>query len=81
MFRYIGFNLERMNNGQGEPALHAPVLDSNSPDGPTNRAKLLRAWIEISAWMADYMKRYGLFIRPSRRESRRSIKAYPSSLR
>jgi hypothetical protein len=40
-----------MNNGQGELALHAPVLDSDSLEGPTNRAKLLRAWVEINAWL------------------------------
>ena len=50
-----------MNNGQGELALHAPVLDSSNPEGPANRAKLLRAWIEISAWNADFTKRHGLF--------------------
>ena len=49
-----------MNNGQGDLALHAPVLDISSPEGPTNRAKLLRAWIEISAWHADFTKRHGL---------------------
>jgi len=51
-----------MNNGQGELALHAPVLDNDSLEGPANRAKLLRAWIEISAWLADFAKQYGLFL-------------------
>lgn len=51
-----------MNSGQGEPALHAPVLDRNSLEGPTNRAKLLRVWIEISAWLADFTKRHGLLL-------------------
>lgn len=53
-----------MNNGQGELALHAPVLESSSSEGPANRGKLLRAWIEISAWLADFTKRYGLFLVP-----------------
>ena len=48
-----------MNNGQGDKALHAPVLDSSTLEGPTNRAKLLRAWIELSAWLAGFTKRYG----------------------
>lgn len=52
-----------MNNAQGDLALHAPVLDNNSLEGPANRAKLLRAWIEISAWLADFTKRYGLSLR------------------
>jgi len=34
------------------------VLDNNVVEGPTNRAKLLRAWIELSAWLAVYTKRY-----------------------
>lgn len=72
-FRCIGFNLERMSNGQGELALHAPVLDSNTPEGPANRAKLLRAWIELSAWYADFTKRYGLFLRSFRRFRRLKI--------
>lgn len=61
-FRCIGFNLERMNNEQGDLALHAPVLDSNTPEGPRNRAKLLRAWIELSALLASFTRRYGLFV-------------------
>jgi len=65
VFRCIGFHLDRMNNGQGELALHAPVLDNNNLEGPVNRAKLLRAWIEISAWLADFTKRHGLFLCPS----------------
>lgn len=51
-----------MNNGQGELALHAPVLENSSLEGPANRGKLLRAWIEISAWLADFTKRSGLFL-------------------
>lgn len=59
-FRCIGFNLERMNNEQGDLALHAPVLDSSTPEGPRNRAKLLRAWIELSALLASFTKRYAV---------------------
>ena len=54
-----------MHNGQGDLALHAPVLDTSSPEGLANRAKLLRAWVEISAWQADFTKRHGLFLYPS----------------
>ena len=57
-FRCIGFNLERMSSGQGDLALHAPVLDNSTPEGPTNRAKLLRAWVELSAWQAGFTKRH-----------------------
>ena len=51
-----------MKSGQRELALHGPVLDNSSLEGPTNRAKLLCARIEISAWLADFMKQHGLFL-------------------
>lgn len=50
-----------MNSGQGELALHAPVLDNSTAEGPANRAKLLRAWVELSAWLANFTKRHGSF--------------------
>ena len=49
-----------MNSGPGDLALHAPVLDNSTQEGPSNRAKLLRAWIELSAWLACFTKRNGL---------------------
>ena len=69
-FQYIGFNLERVNNGQGEPALRPPALDNDRLEGLTNRGKLLRAWIEISAWFADFTKRYSLFLHLPQHELR-----------
>ncbi|ETW86564.1 hypothetical protein HETIRDRAFT_306078, partial [Heterobasidion irregulare TC 32-1] len=39
-------------------ALHPPSVDPGTPQGRRNRAKLLRAWVELSAWAVDYRKRF-----------------------
>lgn len=36
----------------------SPSTALTTPEGKQNRAKLLRAWVETSAWLADYRKRF-----------------------
>lgn len=45
-------------------ALHAPPTDLTSAEGIANRTKLLRAWVEIGAWLSDYTRRFGAFKLP-----------------
>lgn len=39
-------------------ALVPPSTMLTTAEGILNRAKLLRAWVETSAWLADYRKRF-----------------------
>jgi hypothetical protein len=41
------------------PALIPPEIGSGSPNGPTNRAKLLRAFVEVGAWLQHFKKEAG----------------------
>ena len=41
-------------------ALHPPSVDPSTPQGLRNRAKLLRAWVELSAWAGDYRIAFGM---------------------
>lgn len=53
MFETLGFTLTSMvKDDMEEAALEPPVVDPTTPEGRANRAKLLRAWTEIGAWLA-----------------------------
>lgn len=41
------------------PTLRSPIADVTSAHGRINRRKLLRASIELTAWIADYKRIYG----------------------
>ncbi|CDO68482.1 hypothetical protein BN946_scf184499.g7 [Trametes cinnabarina] len=58
VFETIGFPLEDLQQGESstELALSPPPIDPSTPEGKASRAKLLRAWVEISAWLAIYQK-------------------------
>ena len=38
----------------GETMLVAPTIDPGTPEGRRSRAKLLRAWVEVSSWLTIY---------------------------
>ena len=42
-----------------ECTLRPPVTDNNTLQGKQNRRKLLRAWVEIHAWLADFKRLQG----------------------
>lgn len=44
------------NNSAEDFVLQPPETDPTKPMGKQIRAKLLRAWIEISAWLTIYQK-------------------------
>lgn len=40
--------------GTEEPGVCPPVIDPSISEGKQNRARLLRAWVEMSAWLTIY---------------------------
>ncbi|RPD69337.1 cysteine proteinase [Lentinus tigrinus ALCF2SS1-7] len=59
VFDSLGFPLENLSQGAqkaGELALHPPPIDSDTPEGAASRKKLLRAWVELSAWLVIFEK-------------------------
>lgn len=38
--------------------MRPPQTDKSTPQGRQNRKKLLRAWVEASAWLKDYMNHH-----------------------
>ncbi|KAJ7665439.1 hypothetical protein DFH06DRAFT_1187350 [Mycena polygramma] len=51
MFTILGFTTDTFDTESG---LRPPPTDITMPQGKQNRAKLLRAWTEIGAWMSNY---------------------------
>lgn len=37
-------------------SLHPPDTEPSSPEGKRNRARLLRAWVEIGSWLTIFYK-------------------------
>ncbi|KAJ8454785.1 hypothetical protein ONZ45_g19169 [Pleurotus djamor] len=56
VFATLGFIDELLPGEDSEPALRPPATDVVSPQGRENRAKLLRAWVELSAWVAIFRR-------------------------
>ncbi|KAI0299946.1 hypothetical protein BC826DRAFT_906094 [Russula brevipes] len=57
IFESLGFETKNMV-GSASDVLSPPDMDPVSPAGKLSRSKLLRAWVELSAWAADYSKRF-----------------------
>jgi hypothetical protein len=55
VFESLDFTVQSLSEDT-EQALHPPSIDPATPDGKRSRAKLLRAWVEISAWLSLYNK-------------------------
>ncbi|KAI0363306.1 cysteine proteinase [Pilatotrama ljubarskyi] len=58
VFEIVGFPLQELQQGQNssELALQPPPIDPSTPEGKASRTKLLRAWIEVGAWLAIFQK-------------------------
>ncbi|PIL24467.1 transcription factor [Ganoderma sinense ZZ0214-1] len=61
VFEALGFTLDMLqcpggSNAQDSEqlALRPPPIDPSTPEGRASRATLLRAWVEISAWLTIY---------------------------
>ena len=55
VFESLDFTVQPLS-GDSEQALNPPPVDPSSSLGRRSRAKLLRAWVEISTWLALYLK-------------------------
>jgi ubiquitin carboxyl-terminal hydrolase 25/28 len=55
----LGFEISDGDGTQKETQVIPPNTDLSTPSGKQNRAKLLRAWVEIGAWLKDYTKTFG----------------------
>lgn len=55
VFESLDFTVQPLQ-GDSEQAVHPPSVDPATPEGKRSRAKLLRAWVEISAWLYLYHK-------------------------
>lgn len=62
IFEHLGFVLsesEVMNTGDKDRVMSPPDTNPNTPRGRDARRKLLRFWVETSAWLLDYRRRHG----------------------
>ncbi|KZT22681.1 cysteine proteinase [Neolentinus lepideus HHB14362 ss-1] len=53
IFEAMGFVFNRE-----EESINPPVTNPNTPEGRSNRSRLLRAWVELSVMLVDYRKRF-----------------------
>ena len=59
VFAELGFPLNSMHQDTSqtsELALQPPPIDPETEEGQASRKKLLRAWVELSAWLAIFGK-------------------------
>lgn len=64
VFEVLGFPLENLSQGAhkegrqkaDELALHPPPIDPDTSEGAASRKRLLRAWVELSAWLVIFEK-------------------------
>jgi ubiquitin carboxyl-terminal hydrolase 25/28 len=59
IFESLGFEITNIVGSVADTSLNPPDIDPNSPAGRVTRSKLLRGWVELSAWAADFSKRFG----------------------
>lgn len=58
MFELLGFVEEVVDR---DSTLKPPATDLSSPVGKQSRRKLLRAWLEFSAWLTDFKRVNGKY--------------------
>ncbi|KAI9510784.1 hypothetical protein F5148DRAFT_509712 [Russula earlei] len=63
IFESLGFETMNIVGPVPDTALSPPDIDVASPAGRLARSKLLRAWVELSAWVADYSRRFAPALR------------------
>ncbi|KAL4070474.1 hypothetical protein J3A83DRAFT_4525436, partial [Scleroderma citrinum] len=66
MFERLGFVLAESENtqtGAKDETMTPPNTDSHIPQGRDGRKKLLRFWVEASAWLHDYQRRHANTLR------------------
>ncbi|KAI0296336.1 hypothetical protein B0F90DRAFT_1636470 [Multifurca ochricompacta] len=63
IFESLGFETRQLVGPVPDVALSPPDIDPTTPAGKLARSKLLRGWVELSAWVADYSKRFAPALR------------------
>ncbi|KAF8262779.1 hypothetical protein EI94DRAFT_1808258 [Lactarius quietus] len=87
IFTCLGFEITQIPDPP-DLTLSPPHIDDSTPAGRLARSKLLRAWVELEAWVADYSKAPALKthvsphklwvkIDSAREEYQRAIGAHP----
>ena len=61
IFESLGFETTNIVGSLSDAMLSPPDIDPHSPASRIARNKLLRGWVELSAWTADFSKRHGRF--------------------
>ncbi|KAF8257126.1 hypothetical protein EI94DRAFT_1774612 [Lactarius quietus] len=85
IFTCLGFEITQIPDPP-DLTLSPPHIDDSTPAGRLARSKLLRAWVELEAWVADYSKRFGdphklwVKIDSAREEYQRAIGAHPDQI-
>jgi ubiquitin carboxyl-terminal hydrolase 25/28 len=59
IFDQLGFKVMTIEGPTPEEFLIPPNTELGSLEGQEARMKLLRVWVEISAYLADYQRRFG----------------------
>lgn len=59
IFESLGFETTNIVGSVSDVSLRPPDIDPHSPASRIARNKLLRGWVELSAWTADFSKRHG----------------------
>lgn len=60
IFELMGFSEEV--SAENELTIQPPYTDTSTPEGRINKRKLLRAWVELSSWLADFYRLNGAYI-------------------
>ncbi|KAJ3558153.1 hypothetical protein NM688_g1094 [Phlebia brevispora] len=58
IFEALDFKIDMVNSSASKPeeSLCSPPIELSTPEGRRSRAKMLRAWVEINAWLTLYEK-------------------------
>lgn len=92
IFGCLGFETRQCSEPVPDVVLSPPHIDPSTPAGRLARSKLLRAWVELEAWVADYSKRFApalkahsshklwVKIDSAREEYQRAIGAHPDQI-
>jgi ubiquitin carboxyl-terminal hydrolase 25/28 len=55
IFEALGFT-------EAPDGLRPPATETTTPQGRMNRRRLLRAWVEVGAWIVDFKRDHGGFV-------------------
>ena len=61
VFESFGFHVVRTKD---QEMLSPPHTNLDTEQGRSNRERLLRAWVEVSAYLVDFQRRFGVYIFP-----------------